>query len=148
MLCSYKELGMTDNDWPYSIVDGIFLLESDPDLKSKNLKPGDDIRTAIGLDDHVVEFEITPNRPDCLSVIGLAREAAVTYGKPLTLHDPVVKAAALATCRTCWMWRPRTLTSAPGTPPGWCRDVKIAPSPKWDAGPAAGLGGASYQQHR
>ncbi len=35
MLCSYKELGMTDNDWPYSIVDGIFLLESDPDLKSK-----------------------------------------------------------------------------------------------------------------
>ena len=91
MLCSYKELGMTDNDWPYSIVDGIFLLESDPDLKSKNLKPGDDIRTAIGLDDHVVEFEITPNRPDCLSVIGLAREAAVTYGKPLTLHDPVVK---------------------------------------------------------
>ena len=60
MLCSYKELGMTDNDWPYSIVDGIFLLESDPDLKSKNLKPGDDICTAIGLDDHVVEFEITP----------------------------------------------------------------------------------------
>ena len=90
MLCSYKELGMTDNDWPYSVVDGIFLLESDPDLKAKGLKPGDDIRTAIGLDDHVVEFEITPNRPDCLSVIGLAREAAVTYGKALTLHDPVV----------------------------------------------------------
>ena len=54
---------MTDNDWPYSVVDGIFYGESDPDLKAKGLKPGDDIRTAIGLDDHVVEFEITPNRP-------------------------------------------------------------------------------------
>ena len=91
MLCSYKELGMTDNDWPHSIVDGIFLLESDPDLKARGLQPGDNITTAIGLDDHVVEFEITPNRPDCLSVMGLAREAAATFQKPLTLHEPQVK---------------------------------------------------------
>ena len=49
MLCSYKELGMTDNDWPHSVVDGIFLLESDPDLKAKGLKPGDAIPAAIGL---------------------------------------------------------------------------------------------------
>lgn len=90
MLCSYKELGMTDNDWPYSVVDGIFLLESDPDLKAKGLKPGDDIRTAIGLDDHVWSLKSLPTGRDCLSVIGLAREAAVTYGKALTLHDPVV----------------------------------------------------------
>jgi len=95
MLCSYKELGMTDNDWPYSVVDGIFLLNSDPDLKAKDLKPGDNIRTAIGLDDHVVEFEITPNRPDCLSVIGLAREAAVTYGKTMAQHEPVVKGGGI-----------------------------------------------------
>ena len=66
MMCSYKELGMTDHDWPFSVVDGILLLESDPDLKAMGLKPGDDIRAPLGLDDHVVEFEITPNRPDCL----------------------------------------------------------------------------------
>ena len=54
-------------------------------------KPGDDIKPVIGADDHVVEFEITPNRPDCLSVIGLAREAAATYQQPLTLHEPEVK---------------------------------------------------------
>ena len=54
------------------------------------MKPGDDIAAVIGMDDHVVEFEITPNRPDCLSVIGLAREAAVTFDKPLRLHTPDV----------------------------------------------------------
>ena len=48
----------------------------------------------LGMDDHVVEFEITPNRPDCLCMIGLARETAVTFGKELKLHKPVVKAEA------------------------------------------------------
>ena len=91
MLCSYKELGMTDHDWPLSIVDGIFILNSDPDLSARDLRPGDDLRAAIGYHDHVVEFEITPNRPDCLSVIGLAREAAATFGKELKLHTPEIK---------------------------------------------------------
>lgn len=131
MLCSYKELGMTDNDWPYSIVDGIFLLESDPDLKSKNLKPGDDIRTAIGLDDHVVEFEITPNRPDCLSVIGLAREAAVTYGKPLTLHDPVVKGGGPGNLPDLLDVETPDPDLCPRYTARMVRNVKIAPSPKW-----------------
>ena len=85
---------MTDHDWPCSIVDGIFILESDPDLKARGLKPGDDLCAAIGFDDHVVEFEITPNRPDCLSVIGLAREAAATFGSELRLHVPAVKGGA------------------------------------------------------
>ena len=52
---------------------------------------GDDIAAVLGLDDHVVEFEITPNRPDCLSVIGLAREASATFGKELKLHTPEIK---------------------------------------------------------
>jgi phenylalanyl-tRNA synthetase beta chain len=56
MLCSYKELGLTDNDWPSSVVDGIFILESDPDLKAKGMKPGDDIREVLGFNDHIVEF--------------------------------------------------------------------------------------------
>ena len=130
MLCSYKELGMTDNDWPYSIVDGIFLLESDPDLKSKNLKPGDDIRTAIGLDDHVVEFEITPNRPDCLSVIGLAREAAVTFDKPLRLHTPDVPGSG-EDIHDHVSIRIDDPALCPRYTARMVRNVKIAPSPAW-----------------
>ncbi|MBP5685172.1 MAG: hypothetical protein J6W72_01915, partial [Candidatus Methanomethylophilaceae archaeon] len=47
----------------------------------------------LGRDDHVVEYEITPNRPDCLCMIGLAREVAVTFGKELKLHEPAVQGA-------------------------------------------------------
>ena len=131
MLCSYQEMGMTDNDWPYSIVDGIFLLESDPDLKAKGLKPGDDIRAAIGLDDHVVEFEITPNRPDCLSVIGLAREAAVTYGKPLSLHEPVVKGGGPGSLTELLDVETPATDLCPRYTARMVRNVKIGPSPKW-----------------
>lgn len=131
MLCSYKELGMTDNDWPYSVVDGIFLLNSDPDLKAKDLKPGDDIRTAIGLDDHVVEFEITPNRPDCLSVIGLAREAAVTYGKTMAQHEPVVKGGGIGNLTELLDVETPATVLCPRYTARMVRNVKIGPSPKW-----------------
>ena len=67
MLCSLKELGLTVNDFPYAIEDGIFILQED-------CHPGQDINEVIGNDDSVVEFEITNNRPDCFSLIGLARE--------------------------------------------------------------------------
>ncbi len=131
MLCSYKELGMTDNDWPYSVVDGIFLLNSDPDLKAKDLKPGDDIRTAIGLDDYVVEFEITPNRPDCLSVIGLAREAAVTYGKTMAQHEPVVKGGGIGNLTELLDVETPATDLCPRYTARMVRNVKIGPSPKW-----------------
>lgn len=131
MLCSYKELGMTDNDWPYSVVDGIFLLNSDPDLKAKDLKPGDDIRTAIGLDDHVVEFEITPNRPDCLSVIGLAREAAVTYGKTMAQREPVVKGGGIGNLTELLDVETPATDLCPRYTARMVRNVKIGPSPKW-----------------
>ena len=84
MLCSLKELGLTVHDFPYAIEDGIFILQ-------EACAVGEDIRTAIGLNDTVVEFEITSNRPDCLSIIGLARETAATYRLPLHLHTPVVQ---------------------------------------------------------
>ena len=84
MLCSYKELGLDQRDFPLAYEDGIWILSDDPELNG--CKPGDDMRTVAGIDDHVVEFEITPNRPDCLSVIGLAREAAATFNKELSLH--------------------------------------------------------------
>ncbi len=82
MLCSLAELGLTVHDFPYAIEDGIFVLGDDCDRT-----PGTDIRAAIGLNDTVTEFEITPNRPDCLSVIGLARETAVTFGRELKLPE-------------------------------------------------------------
>ena len=91
MCCSWNELGMTDHDWPHNLEEGLFLLNNDPDLAAKNLQPGDEITKAIGYDDTIVEFEITPNRPDCLSVIGLAREASATFDRPLTLHQTEVK---------------------------------------------------------
>lgn len=86
MLCSLGELGLAINDFPYAIEDGIFVLGDDCD---KTL--GKDICEAIGLNDTAIEFEITSNRADCLSVTGLARETAATFKKPLTIKKPVVK---------------------------------------------------------
>ncbi|MBO5973677.1 MAG: phenylalanine--tRNA ligase subunit beta, partial [Clostridia bacterium] len=65
MLCSFKELGLDQRDFPTAFEDGIWILSDDPELGQ--LQVGQDICSAVGLDDHVVEFEITPNRPDCLS---------------------------------------------------------------------------------
>lgn len=84
MLCSLGELGLTNHDFPYAIEDGIFILQED-------CKPGDDIHAAIGLNDTSVEFEITSNRADCLSVLGLAREVAATFDKPMNYKYPEYK---------------------------------------------------------
>ncbi len=130
-LCSYKELGMTDHDWPLSIVDGIFILNSDPDLSARDLRPGDDLRAAIGYHDHVVEFEITPNRPDCLSVIGLAREAAATFGTPLTLHTPEVKGGGPGALRDLLDVETPDADLCPRYTARMVRNVKIGPSPLW-----------------
>lgn len=86
MLCSLGELGLTIHDFPYAIEDGIFVLGDDCD---KTL--GKDIHEAIGLDDVITEFEITSNRADCLSITGLAREAAATFGSKLVIPEPAVK---------------------------------------------------------
>lgn len=80
MLCSLGELGLTIHDFPYAIENGIFILGDDVDKTV-----GKDIHEAIGLDDTVVEFEITSNRPDCMSVVGLAREASATFKTPLNV---------------------------------------------------------------
>ncbi len=84
MMCSISELGVTTHDFPYAIEDGIMDIHED-------CRPGDDIREALGLNDTTVEFEITSNRPDCLSVTGLAREAAATFGKELHLPKPKIE---------------------------------------------------------
>ncbi|MGJ0848094.1 phenylalanyl-tRNA synthetase beta subunit [Tissierella praeacuta DSM 18095] len=72
MLCSLKELGYSDNVIPKEMKDGIFILDKEYPL-------GMSIVNIMGLDSEVIEFEITPNRPDCLSIIGMAREAAATF---------------------------------------------------------------------
>ncbi|MCD7730801.1 MAG: phenylalanine--tRNA ligase subunit beta [Oscillospiraceae bacterium] len=89
MLCSLGELGLTTHDFPYAIADGIFILQDEDGCAP--LKPGMDFKEAIGYNDTSVEFEITSNRPDCMSVIGLAREAHATFDKPYTVKKPEFK---------------------------------------------------------
>ena len=72
------------------------------------------------MDDHVVEFEITPNRPDCLSVIGLAREAAVTFDKPLTPAHARRPRQRRATSTTTSASASTIRRSARATPRAWC----------------------------
>jgi phenylalanyl-tRNA synthetase beta chain len=125
MLCSLGELGLSKGDFPYAREDGIFLLGEDCDRT-----PGLPVQQAIGLDDTTVEFEITPNRPDCLSVIGLAREAAVTYGDRVTLREPAVKAggADIGSIVTVDVENPQLcLRYAAAAVTG----VRVGPSPRW-----------------
>ena len=122
-ICTLEDLHAEQKEFPHCIADGIFVLNED-------VKPGDDMAVVIGADDHVVEFEITPNRPDCLSVIGLAREASATFGRPLKLHTPEVKGCGGSIAELvdidiedgdlCPRYTARMV-----------KNVKIQPSPAW-----------------
>ena len=124
MLCSLKELGLTLNDFPYAIEDGIWILQED-------CKPGDDINTVIGSDDTVVDFEITNNRPDCYSILGLAREAAAAFNKPMRHHDPVVRGGAAGELSELLEVEVPAEDLCRRYTARMVRNVKIAPSPKW-----------------
>ncbi len=124
MLCSLKELGLTLNDFPYAIEDGIWILQED-------CKPGDDINTVIGNDDTVVDFEITNNRPDCYSILGLAREAAAAFNKPMRHHDPVVRGVAAGELSELLEVEVPAEDLCRRYTARMVRNVKIAPSPKW-----------------
>ena len=124
MLCGLEELGLTQNDFPYAITDGIFIIQEDCNI-------GDDINTVIGNDDTIVDFEITNNRPDCYSIIGLARESAAAFGQQMKHHEPVVKGSdagsmyelldvEVPATELCNRYSSRMV-----------KNVKIAPSPKW-----------------
>ncbi|MBM6975289.1 phenylalanine--tRNA ligase subunit beta [Intestinimonas butyriciproducens] len=123
-VCTLTDLRAHQAEFPHCIPDGIFILNED-------CAPGDDIKPVIGLDDHVVEFEITPNRPDCLSVIGLAREVAATYDAPLSLHQPVVKAEGQGSLVDLLDVETPASDLCPRYTARMVRNVKIAPSPKW-----------------
>ena len=124
MLCGLEELGLTQNDFPYAITDGIFIIQEECNI-------GDDINTVIGNDDTIVDFEITNNRPDCYSIIGLARESAAAFGQQMKHHEPVVKGSdagsmyelldvEVPATELCNRYSSRMV-----------KNVKIAPSPKW-----------------
>ncbi len=118
MMCSDAELGIAANP-----ADGILILD-------ENTPVGKDIRDVLHINECVAEFEITSNRPDCLSVIGLAREVAATYDKPLNVKKPVVRESGgdindyikieVADKELCQRYTGRVV-----------RNVKIGPSPEW-----------------
>ena len=125
MLCSLKELGLTLGDFPYAIEDGIFIIE-EPDAYV-----GQDINEVIGFDDSVVEFEITNNRTDCYSLIGIAREAAATFNKPFKLHEPVVKGSDAGSMFDMLDVQVDDPDLCPRYTARMVKNVKIGPSPKW-----------------
>ena len=123
MLCSLGELGLTVHDFPYAIADGIFLIQEDCQI-------GQDIHEAIGLNETSVEFEITSNRPDCLSVTGLAREAAATYHVPLNLKKPTFQGID-CNIQDELQVEIQNKEKCPRYAAGIVKNVKIAPSPRW-----------------
>jgi phenylalanyl-tRNA synthetase beta chain len=123
MLCSGEELGLSDVDYPGSEVHGILILNEDYPL-------GQPIETALGYDDVIFEFELTPNRPDCISIIGMCREAAAALGQACA--EPKIKQVAgkgdaadyarvsIENYELCPRYTARVV-----------KDIKIEPSPKW-----------------
>ena len=123
-ICTLEDLHAEQKEFPHCIADGIFI------LREEDAEPGLNVAHILGLDDSIVEFEITPNRPDCLSVIGLAREASETFKRPLKLHTPEPHGCGgsiadlvdidIEDGDLCPRYTARMV-----------KNVKIAPSPRW-----------------
>ena len=123
-ICTLEDLHAEQKEFPHCIADGIFI------LREEDAEPGLNVAHILGLDDSIVEFEITPNRPDCLSVIGLAREASATFKRPLKLHEPEPHGCGgsiadlvdidIEDGDLCPRYTARMV-----------KNVKIAPSPRW-----------------
>ena len=123
-ICTLEDLHAEQKEFPHCIADGIFI------LREEDAEPGLNMARVLGFDDSIVEFEITPNRPDCLSVIGLAREASATFKRPLKLHTPEPHGCGgsiadlvdidIEDGNLCPRYTARMV-----------KNVKIAPSPRW-----------------
>jgi phenylalanyl-tRNA synthetase beta chain len=123
MMCSIEELGSSRDMYPEAPEMGIYIFKDD-------VKVGDDAIAALGLRDTVFEYEITSNRVDCYSVIGIAREAAATFRKPFVLPPVTVKengekvedyiSVEVQDKELCPRYCARV-----------CTNIKIAPSPEW-----------------
>ena len=125
MLCSFEELGLTQNDLPGAFADGIWILNDEA------CKPGDDINLVIGNDDTIVDFEITNNRPDCYSIIGLARESAAAFGLQMKHHEPVVKGSDAGSIYDMLDVEVPAEALCNRYTSRMVKNVKIGPSPKW-----------------
>lgn len=125
MMCAIEELGASRELYPEAPEDGVYVFPED-----SGVTPGEDAIEALGLHDAVVEYEITSNRVDCFSMIGMAREAAATYGLPF--HPPVVpdttKGGEVEQYASVEV-------EATDLCPRYCarvvKNLKIGPSPKW-----------------
>lgn len=123
MICSHEELGIEPSRLGYEPEYGILVLDDDAVV-------GSDVKELFGLNENVVEFEITSNRPDCFSIIGLARETAATFKKPFEIPTPAFKevggnindmlSVEIADSDKCKRYCARAV-----------KNVKIGPSPKW-----------------
>lgn len=123
MLCSHEELGLAESDLSWEPEYGILVLPEDTEV-------GMDIKDFFGLNEEVVEFEITSNRPDCFSVIGLARETAATFGKPFSVPTPTYNetseniddtiSVTVENPDKCLRYTAKMI-----------KNVKIGPSPAW-----------------
>ena len=125
MMCSIEELGSSRDMYPDASENGIYIFKNRDDIK-----PGDDAIKALGLDDAVIEYEITSNRVDCFSILGIAREAAVTFGKPFC--PPVVEptgndedvndfiSVEVNDTELCPRYTARVV-----------KNIKVGPSPEW-----------------
>ena len=124
MMCNCSELGFPDKIVPYRDKDGIWILDGE-------YTPGMDILEALQLNDPSIDFEITPNRPDCLSMIGMAREAAATFGTKLRYPE--------TECKKCSPEKSEDYISVEIKRPDLCKrftcrvvkDIKVEQSPWW-----------------
>lgn len=123
MLCSIGELGSNCDMFPDAAEDGIYILSEDAPI-------GESAIEYLGLDDCVVEYEITSNRVDCFAVLGIAREAAATFGK--SFHPPVVEPVGNKENVNDYISvEVRNPALCPRYTARVVKNIKIAPSPAW-----------------
>ena len=129
MMCSIEELGSDKNAYPLAPDNGIYIFP-EALIAEYSLKPGDSAITALGMDDVVVEYEITSNRVDCYSILGIAREAAATFGKE---YKPcTVTKTGNAEDVNDYL---KVTVKNPELCPRFCarmvKNIRFAPSPEW-----------------
>ena len=123
MMCSIEELGSTRDMYPKAPENGIYVFDDDAVV-------GADAVKALGLDDVSIEYEITSNRVDCFSMIGIAREAAATFGKPF--NPPLVKPTGNAENVNDFIRvRVEDTDLCPRYTARVVKNIRIAPSPEW-----------------
>ena len=129
MMCSIEELGSDRNAYPLAPESGIYIFD-DAVRKELNLKPGDDAVAALGMDDTVVEYEITSNRVDCYAILGIAREAAATFGKKFVM--PKVNPTGNGEDINDYLKvRVEDTKLCPRYTARMVKNIQFAPSPEW-----------------